>query len=173
METIELTRYGKTFTFAVEYECDINFCEPWNECDGHGPVSDWTRRDKRPGELVLSKDRGSRRFYDFAEAVRIARRDGWNCEPYQDDETPGERAAKAARADYEFLRAWCNDDWQYLIVTVTLLDDEGDKTEHTETMGGVESYHDYHEEVARDMASDILYSLVNHYPQLNLEFEEA
>lgn len=50
---------------------------PWEEHDGHGIISDWTTRDKAPGELVLASDRGSNRYYDFAETVKIARRDGW------------------------------------------------------------------------------------------------
>lgn len=62
----------------------------------------------------------SRRFYDFAEACRIALRDGWNAAPYDvQGETPRQRAAKAARADFERLRAWCNDDWQWCGVIVT------------------------------------------------------
>jgi hypothetical protein len=40
-------------------------------------VSDWERRDKRPGEWVLNTDHGSKRFYDAQEANKIAKRDGW------------------------------------------------------------------------------------------------
>ena len=159
---------------------------PWEREDGHGPVSDWRRRnyagryDKRGGELLLSDDggslyNGSARFYDFAEACRIARRDGWGFAPApmvtkrnsggrwaawfgSDDGTKVERfrvskidhtgvvagfedinsavralydahratmgerayAAAAARADFERLRAWCNDEWQYVGVSVTV-----------------------------------------------------
>lgn len=65
------------FELAVTIEPDSDSGAPWEESDGHGPVSDWTTRDKAPGELVLSHDRSAKRFYDYAEACRIARRDGW------------------------------------------------------------------------------------------------
>ncbi len=67
--------------FSVTLEPDTDHGAPWDEEDGHGPVSDWTRRDKMPGEMVLAEDHGWRRFYDFAEACRIARRDGWGFLP--------------------------------------------------------------------------------------------
>lgn len=60
---------------------DDHMGAPWEEHDGHGPVSEWTSRDKAPGELVLAEGRHSKRFYDFAEACRIARRDGWGFLP--------------------------------------------------------------------------------------------
>lgn len=81
---------GETFTFKmgrVEYVATIERDEymgaPWEEHDGHGVVSDWTSRDKRPGEMILSEDSRdcSKRFYDFAESCRIARRDGWGSLP--------------------------------------------------------------------------------------------
>jgi hypothetical protein len=91
------TRYDDGDTFErngvllrVNIEHDDSHGAPWDEHDGHGPVSDWTRRDKRPGELILSTDRGFKRFYDLAEANRIARRDGWGL---SDDE----QAAMLAR----------------------------------------------------------------------------
>jgi hypothetical protein len=97
---------------------------PWDNDCGHGPVSDWTSRNKRPGERVLSvADRGgSRRFYDFAEAVRLARKDGWDTPPYQTG-TPGQRAARAAERDFEVLRAWCRDDWWYVGIVVSVVRD--------------------------------------------------
>lgn len=156
MQTITRTIAGHEFTFRVTFEHDHGHGAPWEECDGHGIVTGWERRDKRPGELVLSEDRGSRRFYDFAETCRIARRDGWNAAPYRDDETPRQRAAKAARADYEYLRAWCGDDWAYVVVTVTLLDGDGDETDISETLGGVETFRDYHETAAGELADEIM-----------------
>lgn len=109
---------------------------PWENADGHGPVSDWRagshwysglRTAKRPGECVLSRDKGSFRFYDFAEACRIARREQWGLSP-EDNAALGSRlrraptrreiAAEAARLDFERLKAWCADRWSYLGVTV-------------------------------------------------------
>ena len=92
---------------------------PWETEDGHGPVSQWTSRDAEEGERILSGDRHGYRYYDFDEAVRIAVRDKWGCikEGITD---PHERAVQAAEEDYSFLKAWCNDEWSYIGVSVTV-----------------------------------------------------
>lgn len=86
MEYEEFEYAGRQFAFRLVPDEDMP--PPWENEDGHGPVSEWERRDKMPGEMVLSGDgRGrlgtdcARRFYDFAEACRIARRDGWGFLP--------------------------------------------------------------------------------------------
>jgi hypothetical protein len=143
-------------TFAVYFEEDCDSGPPWLDCDGHGPVSDWTTRAKRPGELVLNEDHGSRRYYDFAEACKIARRDQWCYTLYQG--TPRQRAALAARRDFEYLRSWCNDEWCYVGIIVELLDDYGDGTGIEESIWGVESDGDGWKSVATDLAHDIIHA---------------
>lgn len=96
---------------------------PWDTEDGHGPVSDWVRRDKRPGELLLAERQGGeRRYYDFAGACRIARRDSWGVPDPAPGATIGEIASRAALADYQRLRGWCSDDWCYVGVVVRAAD---------------------------------------------------
>lgn len=143
------------FTFRVNFENDVDYGSPWENDDGHGPVSEWTRRDKRPGELVLCSDRGSKRFYDYQAAVKTARVDGWDCPPYKQG-TKGERAARAARADYDRLRAWYNDQWQYIGVVVHLLDDDGEEVDSASLWGIESDAGEYLEEVARDLAADMI-----------------
>lgn len=117
---------GNRRSFVVAIVNDEDHGSPWDEECGHGPVSEWTRRDKRPGELVLVEHHDSRRYYDFQEACRIARRDGWNAEPYDvPGETSRQRAAKAAMADYERLRQWCNGVWCYVGVCLFELPHDG------------------------------------------------
>ena len=67
----EFERGGRTFTFRTEY--DDSREAPWEEEDGHGVVSEWTTRDKAPGERVLIADRSRKRYYDIAATMRIAR----------------------------------------------------------------------------------------------------
>ena len=92
---------------------------------------------------------------DFVFSVRIARRERWDAAPYDAGETPGERAAKAARADFEFLRGWCADEWEYVGVIVTLLDDNGEESEVSDSIWRVETFGDYHEETARVLADEL------------------
>jgi hypothetical protein len=156
MERIQLIIGDKELTFSVKFEHDQDAGAPWENSDCHGPVTDWERRDKRPGELVLNSGRSGKRFYDFAEACRIARRDGWDAAPYNDgSETKRQQAAKAALADFEYLRQWCTDQWKYVGVIVTLLDDEGEETEVSESLWCVETRDDYHHEEARLLAGEL------------------
>lgn len=173
------------YTFRVRYERDDFMGEPWKEHDGHGPVSDWTRRAKRPGERVLVQDHGSRRYYDFAEAIQIARRDDWGPEhcavcgaeaggigtaaygtihasepadhPFT-AESKGATAARAAERDFAYLRGWCADEWEWTSVTVQQLED-GEPTGEPESLSGIDGDHDhgqYLTSVARELASELL-----------------
>jgi hypothetical protein len=112
---------GSKMTFVIAVVDDDDSEAPWKREDGHGPVTDWTSRDKRPGELELNSNHGQKRFYDFQAACKTAREDGWNTKPYDTVETSRQRAARAAMADYERLREWCNDDWRYVGVCLFLL----------------------------------------------------
>lgn len=156
METIKISVGNQDLTFRVRFEYDTDHGAPWEMFDGHGVVSDWEHREKRAGELVLCSDRGAKRFYDFAESCRKALAEGWDAHPYNEgQETKRQQAAKAARADYEYLRAWCNDEWHFVGVIVTLLDDEGNETEVSDTIWGIETLNDHHHEQARLIADEL------------------
>lgn len=143
--------------FAVRIEHDDNTGAPWEEHDGHGVVSDWTTRDKRPGELVLVQDGIQKRYYDFAASVKKARAEGWDSAPYNiGQQTKDEQAAKAARADYARLRGWCHGNWGWVGVVVELLDKEGEGTGQTASVWGIDSEsHEYHREIAKELTHEI------------------
>lgn len=156
---------GSTFehegrTFRVQFEEDYDAGPPWEREDGHGPVR-WARHhhvrglsDKRPWERPLNSPDWSRDgqcYYDWREACRQARHDGWNTEPY---DAP-DRVQRAVEADYQYLRAFMRQDWCYVGVTVELLDAQGD-TVDTESLWGIETWKDYHCELARELADEIL-----------------
>ena len=164
-----LARDGRELTFSVRLEDDNDHGHPWEDCEGHGPVTDWENRNKRPGELILNTSHGSKRFYDFAEACRIALRDGWDhvASRPEPPETPRQKAARAARADFEFLEAYCQDQWGYVGVVVTLLDDEGEETDHTDSLWGVENFGDF----ARINAQELADALAASAPAPLLRFD--
>lgn len=160
MEQIQIIIGGKELTFSVSFEHDHDHGAPWDNEEGHGPVTGWVTRDKLPGELVLNSNRNSKRFYDFAEACRIALRDGWDAAPYHEgSETKRQQAAKAARADYEIMRAWCNDQWRYVGVVVTLLDDDGNDTEVRDSLWGVSDLDGNAENEARTIAYELAHGM--------------
>lgn len=120
---------GLTMTVSLPFD---DSCEPpWEELDGTGQVSEWTTRDKRPGERVLCSDRSHKRYYDFQEAVKRAKSEGWNAPPFYGPAldawvaehgrhpTEGERAANAAEHDFKWLKAYCDGDWSYIGVVVS------------------------------------------------------
>lgn len=153
--------------FAVSITDDPYMGTPWENCEGHGPVSDWERRSKRPGELILCSERDSRRFYDLQEAMKLAKKEGWDAEPYKTG-TKGEQAYRAVMADYEFLRRWCNDQWSYVGMDVALVDGEGSPIEdetgdsiYVDSTYGVENDKDeYVMEVARECADNIVANIL-------------
>lgn len=152
-------------TFAVTHEPDTAHGAPWSEEDGHGPVTDWTSRDKQPGERVLCEDRGSRRYYDFAEAMKIAKRDGWGIAPervaaWTESAGRAPTAAQIAEAavNYDFarLRDWCADRWYYVGVCVELLNVDDEPTGETRSLWGIESdAGEYLDETAHELADEI------------------
>lgn len=153
MNNITTQVADQEMTFSVEVHEDHENEAPWENEDGHGPVTGWVKRDKRPGELLLNSDRDSSRYYDFKEACKLALRDRWGCKDLDGTETKRQKAAKSAMADFYHLKAWCDNDWAYVGVEVTLLDSDGNKTEVSESVWGVESI--YAQEKAKSLADDL------------------
>lgn len=156
---------GDTFEHAsreyrVNFEHDDSHGAPWEECDGHGEVSGWTSRDKAPGERLLHSDRQSKRYYDFAKTIKIAKRDGWGlgndalaslAQSLGRMPTVKEIIAAAVEKDFEYLRTWCNDEWHYCGVVVTH-PDSGER----ESLWGIEdNEYDYLNDVAHELAGEI------------------
>lgn len=194
------------FTLRAHIESDDDSTPPWDREDGHGPVTKWERRDKEPGEMILSDDRGSRRFYDFREACALALRDGWGPPLYRSDTEHGANglvrinaqwfhgkeltsyatdwsddinaahteareafrasfpsarayAAAAALADFQTLKAWCSDEWDYCGVVVTV--SRAGVELATDSLWGIErnyprSDNAYLAEVAEELAESAL-----------------
>ncbi len=152
------TRDHGAMTFRIEWFHDTDADAPWDREDGHGPVSGWTSDPKAPGQMVLCSDRRMHRYYNFAEAVKMARRDGWDVKPYG-TRKPGERAHEAAMADFNLMRQWCNDQWHYCGIVVTLLDADGEPDVNASLWGiedGLPSAPEYHEEVIGELIHECL-----------------
>lgn len=150
---------GDTFereghTFRVTHPLDDSTDAPWERADGHGPVSKWTRNAKRPGERVLCSDRGAQRYYDWQAACKLARRDGWDADPIG---APN-RIERAVQADFDFLRGWCNDEWQYVGVVVELLDAEDEPIDKNSLWGIESDSYDYLRDTAHELADQLLHA---------------
>lgn len=132
---------------------------PWEEECGHGPVRCVRSRDeKRPGERPLHNDRGDWWLYDWAEACKMARKDGWNAPPY---DAPN-RIERAVQADFDRMRRFLQQDWCYVGIGVALAGDDdasapSDGDFYENAIWGVESDDNaYLREVAEDLARPLL-----------------
>ena len=156
-EEIILTS-GNRFKVTFSYD---DYQAPWEVSDAHGEVSEWTKRDKKPGEVILCKERTTQRYYDMQGAIQKAKAEGWSCDNVLPTDTHGQKAAKAAQADFEYLKAWCSVDWWYCCLHVAMLDINGEELPgYDEYLGGVEDgyskkCHGYALECAQDIAADI------------------
>lgn len=165
-DTIEF----KGLTFRVELKPDDSHGAPWEECDGHGPVRESNDasgegRFKRPGERVLHAQYRTAWVYDWQEAMKIAKRDGWGMSDEDKakfkaatgfDPTPGQIALAAVQSDFDRLRRYLEGDWSYVGVVVTLLDVDGKPTYERASLWGIESdCGACIDETARELASEI------------------
>lgn len=153
---------GLRFRWSTRADCDSD--TPWEREDGHGPVSGWERREKRPGEMILASNGSSKLFYDFQAAVKQARREGWDTEPYGQG-TPGERAHRAAMSDFDHLRRFCNGSWAYCGVEVTLIDEDDEPFgTFEESLWGIQDDdYKYIDEVAEELMEQIAYQFEQVY----------
>ena len=76
--------------------------------------------------------------YDWQAAIALALKDGWgvsgNHKPANSDcLTRRQKAEIAVQEDFNFLQAWCKDEWVWSGICVTLLveDDDGDLVRYT------------------------------------------
>ena len=148
--------------FRSEYD---QFSEaPWEDSCCHGPVTDWVRRDKHAGERVLCSDSYSKRYYDFAEAMKIAKRDGWGLNPDEMAKltiklghapTKGQIIEAAVEHDFQYLKDWCDDKWHYIGVVVTLYN-EDDEEQDERSLWRVEDHGDYYQTIASELADELI-----------------
>jgi hypothetical protein len=144
----EVVEY-KGRSFGVRYPYDEDAEPPWEQGDGHGKVSEWVRGScgerphKAPGEWIIASDHTAHRVYDAQEALKRARAEEWSTGKAEDtypQVSKKEQAARAVKADFEWMRRWCADQWHYIGVVVMLLDEEDDETptEYEESVWSVE-----------------------------------
>jgi len=128
-------------TIRIEWEYDQFVYTPWY-FSGSEFVSDWVSRDKRLGEVAICNDRGSKRFYNFADSVAQLKK----------DEISGTDADRIAKSEVERFRNWCSDQWYYMTASVSV-----DGLEYTDCLGAIES--DYAEDVINDLLAEAKHAI--------------
>ena len=132
---------GWSLKFEIQRDEDMR--APWEDCDGHGVVS--SRYEDGFWHL------GNDWYYDWKASLKIAKRDRWGCKPY-DTST----AMDAVKADYEYLRRWCQDYWWWVGCIVTLYDEHGDEVDSESCWGFGSDSMDYVASEARSWAAHMI-----------------
>lgn len=154
----EITELPNGWKIKVAFQYDQDSGPPWKDCDGMGVIEECCYRPGEYGEYddwILNSDRGWYRYYDWKATLPEAMRDGWNTKPYNFHSTH-EQAMAAMRSTYEFLRRWCNDDWWYVGMIVTLLDENDDELDEESCWGYESESIDYLCSEARSWAAHMI-----------------
>ena len=130
----EITELPNGWKIKVEFQRDGDCGPPWEECDGHGEIYEARHRDECLDNWLLNSDRIWHRYYDWKATLPKAIKERWDAKPYGVG-TKQERAMRAMKADYEYLRRWCNDDWWYVGLIVTLLDENNEQIDEDSCWG--------------------------------------
>ena len=142
--------------FSVELTVD-DMGRPWEWSDGHGPVRSAHLGPKKPHERALSKYW----MYDWKGALELAKKDSWGSSSLPVGLTASQELEHLVQQDFNYLKAWCDDDWCYSCVQVTLLKD----SDYSETLGGVEYWHYKDNHYADSIASELAEDLAKQYVQ--------
>jgi len=163
--------------FKVEHPYDDSGRVPWEDDDGAGIVTDWRHTYDTDDELekdgeyrVLCHDHSSVRLYDWEATIKKATKDGWGLTDEDKAKLKHRLGVKrltrkrvieeAVERDYIRMREWCNEQWSYVGVVVTLVDDDDEKLGECNSLWSIESdCGDYLREVAHDLADEINHRL--------------
>lgn len=138
--------------YLICWYFDEDHGAPWEESDGHGIVSDWrTKGSKRPGERIMTEQHGLCRFYDWQATMKQAKAEGWGGSIDRDGCPSSMTTEEAVQADFDYLCAWCRDEWHYCGIEVIDI-----ATKESAAVWGIESDQDaYHEQVITDLISEL------------------
>lgn len=155
----EITELPNGWKIKVEFQHDGDFGPPWKDCDGMGVIKESSYGT--PGEYgeyddwILNSDHRWCRYYDWKATLPEAMRDGWDSKPYG-TRRGKEKAIAAMKSTYEYLRRWCNDDWWYVGLIVTLLDENEEELGEDSCWGFESESMDYITDQVRDWAAGLI-----------------
>ncbi len=176
--TEDYTVPNTNLTYRVYCWFDDHMGRPEEEHDAHGPVV-WCEYNPHDAEeledlgctdeqimryalyrpLFTSHRRSTPcAFYDYLGALHRAVKD-WGCTE--------ENAPAAVDADYEYLAGWYANDWHWMGITVTKVDEHGDTTGESYSCGGYESLLLYNPSCTRDDFYGVVEELIHECEALN------
>lgn len=160
-DTVEVEHDG--FRVVATIHDDFESPQPWEIYEGHSPVSQWTQRAARPGERLLCTDRNSHRYYDFAEAVKLAHENGRRAPGDEAEPQSDAVAERAAEHEYKMLKAGFEHKWFYCGVGLQVFKDDVPLTDpYGNTVWGLEcNLPDYGNGYLSIVANELLEEALN------------
>lgn len=169
IHSMDYTEPKSGLKYRAEFYADYDMRAPHEDHDCHGVIEHLGRsvegileddelsddlRMRLPLFRELYYEHGSYTYYDvIASATRAAT--DWGCKP--------EDVADVVDNDFEYLRGWYQNDWHWMYITLTKLDDDGNPTDDYVTVGGYESFltHDTAElsSILNDLAHELEYNI--------------
>lgn len=147
IHSMDYTEPKSGLKYRAKFYADYDMQSPHEEHDGHGVVEHLNRsvedilgdedinlsddlRMRLPLFRELYYERGSYTYYDVIGSINRAVSE-WGCKP--------EDAQAAVDQDFEYLRGWYQNEWHWMYITLTKLDEDGKATEDCTSCGGYES----------------------------------
>lgn len=149
IHSMDYTEPKSGLKYRARFYADHDMRAPHEEHDGHGVtislpcnVRDLLDSDEGLDDLdddtvmrlplfrELYSERGSYTYYDVLESISKAIT-AWGCSP--------EDAPAQVDKDFEYLRGWYHNEWHWMSISLTKLDEDGNETTDCTSLGGFES----------------------------------
>jgi hypothetical protein len=154
-------------TVQIEYISDDDRRGyPWEDYDGHGIIrhaySHYSRPDKKPGEVVIYSGRDGHWIYDLAETTQKAKAENWGITGDTSGLTAKQITALAVRQDMDYCRKFLDGSIFYVGIRCTVLNANGEETEHEDSCWGIEYGYGKDSDYAKGEAASMAESLASH-----------
>lgn len=151
IHSMDYTEPKSGLKYRAKFYADYDMRAPHEANDGHGVIEHLNRsvedilddedinlsddlsddlRMRLPLFKELYYERGNYWYYDVIKSIDRAITQ-WGCKP--------EDAQAAVDQDFEYLRGWYQNEWHWMYVTLTKLDEDGEETTDCTSLGGFES----------------------------------
>lgn len=144
--------------WKILFKYDSNHERPEDWDDGQGVTyikRGYDYPDEHEREWLLWSERYDWLIYDFKASLEKALKQGWNCPPYHEG-TKLERAVRAVRENYDYLRRFYNQHWWYVGMIVELYDEDDTLLDEESCWGYESDCMDYLCEEARSWAASMI-----------------
>ena len=147
IHSMDYTEPKSGLKYRAKFYADYDMQSPHEEHDGHGVIEHLGRsvedilddegmslsddlRMRLPLFRELDHDRGDYIYYDVNASVNKLVT-AWGC--------PVDDAPAQVDKDFEYLRGWYHNQWHWMWISLTKLDEDGEETTGYTSLGGFES----------------------------------